>query len=449
MSGRLLAAATCGLALCISAPAQAEPAPESVRHATFDNGLEVLVWPDRDLPTVAMYLWYRVGSRDEGPGRTGVSHFFEHMMFNGAKKYGPGEFDRVMEGAGGFNNAFTSPDVTVYQNWFPPEAMDTVLDLEQDRIRDLSFDPKMVESERGVVYSERRTAVDDNPPALLDEQTRATAFLAHPYGIPTIGWPSDIESWSQADLQRHFETYYAPNNAVVVLTGDVDPDAVIARLKATFGTLPRGPEAQPVRTVEPEQRGQRRLVLERGAAVPVLQMSFHAPRPTDPDFVTWEVLQALLSHGESSRLYRRLVDEERLCIEVDVELDDGFDPGLLSIRATLVPGADAAAVEGVVWEELGRLAETGPTAAELAKARRQQRVDLVRMLETINGRAYMLGHFHLFRGGWRHLFSAPEAFDSVRAEAVAQVAAERLTPSRATVAVLLPTAPEEVSDESR
>src|SRR5262249_46869231 len=204
----------------------AVPGREAVRATTLRNGMRVIVWPVHDIPNVALYNWVRAGSRNEAPGITGLAHFFEHMMFNGTTRRQPGEFDRLMEAQGGANNAFTSDDVTVYQDWFPRHALELVLDLESDRIANLAFVPEVIESERGVVYSERLLRVDDNNQGLLSEQVQATAFVAHPYRFPTIGWPADIQSWRMEDLQKFFKTYYAPNNLTLVLAGDLVPERV-------------------------------------------------------------------------------------------------------------------------------------------------------------------------------------------------------------------------------
>jgi zinc protease len=182
------------------------PGAAEVEALTLANGMQIIIWPDRDIPNVALYNWVRVGSRNEMPGITGLAHFFEHMMFNGTSTRAQGEFDRTLEANGARNNAFTSSDVTVYQDWFPRAALETVFDLEADRLRNLAFEPKVIESERGVVYSERRLRVDDSHFGRLQEQVQATAFLAHPYGIPTIGWPSDIEAWRIEDLKTFFST---------------------------------------------------------------------------------------------------------------------------------------------------------------------------------------------------------------------------------------------------
>src|SRR5262245_15320501 len=186
------------------------PGADQVQAVTLANGMQIIVWPDRDIPNIALFNWVHVGSRNEVPGITGLAHFFEHMMFNGTSSRPQGEFDRILEANGARNNAFTTSDVTVYQDWLPRAALATVFEVEADRLRNLAFDPKVIESERGVVHSERRLRIDDSLVGRLQEQVQATAFLAHPYGIPTIGWPSDIESWRIEDLKKFFATYYAP-----------------------------------------------------------------------------------------------------------------------------------------------------------------------------------------------------------------------------------------------
>ena len=178
------------------------PGADQIQSRTLDNGLKVIVWPDHDIPNVALYNFVRAGGRNEYPGVTGIAHYFEHMMFNGTTNRAQGEFDRIMGANGGSNNAYTSSDVTVYMDWFPRSALEVVLALEGDRLQNLSFDPEVVESERGVVYSERRLRVDNNNSSKLSEQLQATAFIAHPYQFPVIGWPSDIESWTMEDLQK-------------------------------------------------------------------------------------------------------------------------------------------------------------------------------------------------------------------------------------------------------
>ena len=405
---------------------------------TFRNGLKVIVWPDHDIPNVALYTFYRVGSRNEAPGITGISHFFEHMMFNGSKHYPPGEFDRAMEAAGGRNNAFTTQDVTVYQDWFARSALELVLRMEADRICCLSFDSTAVESERGVVYSERRTSVDNSGRDFLDEVLTATAFVAHPYQFPVIGWPSDIERWTSADLQSYFRTYYAPNNATMLFVGDVTSEQVFSLVEKYLETIPAQPPPAPVRTVEPPQTGERRVVVRRPAPVPLLEVAFHAGPADGAESETEDLLETILTSGESSRLYRRLVDQDRVAVGVGSYVQHGFDPGLLSIFVTVAPDRGLAAAESSLVDELARIARDGVTEAELSKAKTIQTAAYWRSLKTIDGKAEALGTYEVFRGDYRKLFSAPERYNKVTAKSV-QAAARRIFDEKnRTVGELIP-----------
>lgn len=422
----------------VRAPARNPAAEISTR--TLGNGMKILVWPDHDIPNVALYTWYHVGSRNERPGITGISHFFEHMMFNGSKHYPPGSFDRLMEASGGANNAYTSQDVTVYQDWFPRSALTRVLQLEADRICCLSFDPKVVESERGVVYSERRTSVEDDNASFLDEQVEAAAFVAHPYGIPTIGWPADIEGWTLEDLQGYFRTYYAPNNATMLLVGDVTPAEAFALAEKYLAPIPRQPAPPPVRAKEPPQPGERRVVIRKEGQVPLLQVVYHCGSAGDPDAETLDLLLSILASGESSRLYRRLVDSDRVAVDVGAYASDGFDPGLAQFYITVSPEKGAAAAESSFVDEVHRLVRDGPTEQELAKARNIKLAGYWRALETINGKASALGHYEVFRGDYRMLFTAPERYARVTRKQVQDLAGRIFTEQNRTVGVLIPEA---------
>ncbi|MGK2857323.1 MAG: M16 family metallopeptidase [Thermoanaerobaculia bacterium] len=444
------------VALLLAIPSVVLAAPEKtktdfasqIRTTTLSNGMKVIVWPDHDIPNVAMYIWYRAGARNERPGITGLSHFFEHMMFNGAKKYGPGEFDRVMEANGGANNAYTSSDVTVYQNWFPRSAMELIFDLEADRIQHLAFDDKIIESERGVVYSERRLRTDNSNAGLLNEQVQATAFVAHPYQFPVIGWPSDIEGWSKKDLQDYFHTYYAPNNATMIVVGDVTPEEVFALAKKYIEPIPAQKPPEPVRTVEPEQMGERRVTITKDAQVPLVQIAYHIGSASDASAATLDLLFAILTRGDSSRLHQRLVEQEQIALGVGGFTDRGFDPGLAWIMMTLAASADPVRAEALLDEELAKLAKDGPTAAELAKAKNIQIADFWRSLKTINGKAQALGSNEVFRGDWQALFSSPARYEAVTADQIRDLAAKVFRNTNRTVGVLTPPAAAPESKEA-
>jgi zinc protease len=437
-AGLLALALAIGVGAAAQAAAPVVPGADQIVTRTLPNGMKIVVWPDRDIPNVAMYTWYRVGSRNERPGITGISHFFEHMMFNGTKTRPPGEFDRVMEGSGGRNNAYTSSDVTVYQNWFPSSVTELIFDLESDRMRNLDFDPKKVESERGVVYSERRSSVDNDNFGTLVEQVQATAFVAHPYQIPTIGWPSDIEGWTVADLEAYYRLYYAPNNATVFIVGDVDPAAVFELADRYLATLPAQPTPPAVTTKEPPQLGERRLRIERDAQTPLLAMAWHATAAPDRQSRVMEVLLAILGGGESSRLYQRLVQQEQAAVDVGTSLQQGFDPDLAWIYAVVPPGGDTARTERLIDEEIARIVRDGPTPVELAKARNQALAGFWRGLETISGKAEALGEYEIFHGDYRKLFDAPGEYEGITADEVKQAAATILRRENRTVGVLEP-----------
>jgi zinc protease len=410
-----------------------------IEAKTLKNGLKIIVWPDHDIPNVSLYNFFRVGSRNERPGITGLSHFFEHMMFNGAKKYGPGQFDSVMEAAGGSNNATTSEDATIYMDWFPSSALETIFELEGDRLANLAFDPKIIESERGVVYSERRSGVDNDNTGALLEQVQATAYVAHPYQFPVIGWPSDIESWRMEDLQRFFQTYYAPNNATLVVVGAVTPAEVFALAEKYLGAIPSQPPPEPVRTKEPEQQGEKRVLVRRSAQAPLFQVAYHAVDAKDPDVPAWELLLNILAEGESSRLHRRLVEEERVAIHVDSLFNATFDPSLVLFLVDLPPGGDVGRVEKLFTEELAKVRAQGVTDAELRKAKNNTVADFWRGMETNSYRARLLGTYEVFHGDYRQLFDVPTRYEQVTREQIRKVAGRILDPNRRTVGVLVPT----------
>jgi len=433
----LLCAALC---LCGSAPValaqQQQEFPVSTR--TLKNGMKVLVQTDHNIPNVALYIFYRIGSRNERPGTTGISHFFEHMMFNGAKKYGPGELDKVMEANGGSNNAYTTRDVTVYQDWFPRSALPLIYDIEADRIRDLSFDPAKIKSEREVVASERRLSVDNENSGVLDEQLWATSFIAHPYQWPVVGWMSDIEQWTMADLRHHFEMGYAPNNATMVVVGDVSPEEIFKLCETYIEPIPTHEPPLPVTTVEPPQMGERRLVVHKPAQLPLLMLGYHVPQTNNADFYALNVLRTILFQGESSRMYQRLVDKDQIALDVSAEAPPAFDPTMLEVAAQPKQGIDPQQCEKAIYEELERVANTPVSDKELEKAKNIRLVEFYRQMRTINGRANTIGTYEVFFGDYNKLFDAAKNYSAVTKEDLLRVAKTYFGANNRTVATLLP-----------
>jgi zinc protease len=428
-----------GLALWAAAlPAAAAFGPADVAEHRLDNGLKVLLVRDASIPNVAYYTFFRVGSRNERPGLTGVSHFIEHMMFNGTEAIGPGEFDRRMEALGGSNNAYTSEDVTAYTDWFPPAALEPMVAMEADRMRGISFVPEVFESERDVVASERRMAVENSNNGLLDELLRSTAIAAHPYHWDVIGWMSDIMSWRRPEVMDYFRLFYAPNNAVVVVVGDFDPAAVSALIRKHYSGIPAQPAPPPVTTREPEAVAAKRVLLRRQAMTPLFKLAFPVPGTGDPDFLALRLLDNILLEGESSRLYRRLVREEKLATAVAGGMPETIDPFLFTIDVKPVAGADPARIEAVVWEELERLRREGISAREYQKALNMQRAAFYDGLDSIGGKAEALGRAEIYHGGWRNLFTLADRYRTVPHEHINAVARKYFNPRAATLAVLQP-----------
>jgi zinc protease len=409
-----------------------------VTTKTLKNGMRILVQPDHSIPNVAIYTFYKIGSRNERPGTTGISHFFEHMMFNGAKKYGPGELDKVMEANGGSNNAYTTRDVTVYQDWFPHSATELIFDIESDRIRDLSFDPKKIESERGVVASERRTSVDGQNEGALDEQLWATAFIAHTYQWPVVGWMSDIEHWTIDDLKRQFSMGYSPSNATMVIVGDVTPEEIFALCEKYLESIPSHDPPPPVTTVEPEQIGERRLVVRKPAELPLLMIAYHVRQTNNPDFYALNLLQTILYHGESSRMYRRLVDKDQIALDVSPSLDSGFDPTIVVITAQPKEGIAPEKCETAIYEELDLVKKDLVSDQEMEKARNIRLAEFYRQVRTISGRANTIGTYDVFHGDYRKLFDAVKSYNAVTKEDLQRVARKYFSANNRTVATLVP-----------
>ena len=400
--------------------------------------MKVLVQTDHSIPNVALYIFYRIGSRNEHPGTTGLSHFFEHMMFNGAKKYGPGELDKAMEANRGANNAYTTENVTVYQDWFPRSALNLIFDIEADRIQYLSFDAKKIESERGVVASERRTSVDADNGGILDEQLQATAFIAHPYQWPVVGWMSDIEHWTMEDLKHHFAMGYAPNNATMVVVGDVTAEEIFQLCEKYIEPIPQHQPPPPVTTVEPEQMGERRLVVRKPAELPLLRIAYHVPKTDSPDFYALNILRTVLTQGESSRMYRRLVDQDQTALDVGLSMSSAFDPTMAVVSVQPKQGVDPAKCEAAVYEELDRVKQSAITDRELEKAKNIRLVEFYQQMRTINGRANTIGTYEVFFGDYQKLFDAAKNYGAVSKEDVQRVARKYFGANNRTVATLLP-----------
>jgi len=409
---------------------------DDVKTFTLKNGMKFLVVEDNSIPNANMYLFYKVGSRNEYQGITGLSHFFEHMMFNGAKKFGPKEFDRTMEFNGGANNAYTREDVTVYTNWFPASATEVMFDLEGDRISSLSIDPKMVESERGVVLSERSTGLENSPWQLLTQSVQAQAFQEHPYHWPVIGYEDDMKNWKQADLERYFKTYYAPNNCVVVVSGAVKTDDIKKLAEKYLETIPAQPDPPKVHIAEPPQTGERRIMLKKDVATPYLYIVYKVPEAKNDDYYPLVLLSDILSSGKSSRLYASLVDDKQLANSVSTSYDESFDPTLFGFYAVTNKAVNETNLENAIYDELEKIKKEGINERELQKVKNKKLIEFYGQVETINGKSNNIGTYEVFFGDYKKMFDAPAQYNKVTAEDIKRVANKYFAKSNRTVGIL-------------
>ena len=402
------------------------------------NGLEVLVLPESTVPNLALCTGWRVGSRNEQPGRTGLSHLFEHMMFNGARKYGPKEFDRILESHGGYSNAWTSKDMTAYYEVVPCDALELVLDLELDRFGDLDLSERNFASEREVVKNERRHSVDEYPPAVLDERLHAEAFTEHSYRWPVIGWPEDLDALTLDAVRDYFALHYRPANAVVGGCGAVQPEAALDAVEASLGRLAGGPPQPPVELAEPEQRGERRFRFSREAQLPLVALGLRCPAASSPRLPALEVLQSVLGDGESSRLRQRLVHDEELAVDVGLGFPWALDPTLFVVEGTLREGVEPERFEAALWEELAGAASRPPGERELRKAKNGLAAYHWRQQKTNEGRADLLCRCEILLGDAAALDELPARYEAVTSEEVAVAAAALFREEARTVGILDP-----------
>jgi zinc protease len=411
-----------------------------VTEKVLPNGLKVLMKEEHKAPVVTFQIWYKVGSRNERLGKTGMSHMLEHMMFKGTKKHGPKTFSRIVQRNGGNDNAFTSRDYTAYFETFAADRIGISLDLESDRMQGLLLDPKELQSEREVVKEERRMRYEDDPVNTMEEQMMSVAFSAHPYQWPVIGWMSDIAGFTRDDLYQHYRAYYVPNNATIVVVGDFDTAALLPRIEKYFGKIQRGPDVPSVGAVEPKQRGERRVIVKKQAELAAVFAGYKTPTLKHPDSYALEVLQGILSSGKSSRLYRSLVYEKQLALYAGGEYDNiSRDPNLFIAYAGVMPGKTTEEVEKALYAELERLKtpQGGVTDEELQKAKNQIEAHFIMGRDSNFYQAMLLGQFETV-ADWKLLDKYVGAIRAVTKEDVMRAAKEYFSEDNRTVGILIP-----------
>lgn len=426
------------LAAGLSSAALANP-----YETTLKNGLRVIVKEDRRAPTAVQMVWYRIGSMDEVDGQSGVAHVLEHMMFKGTPSVGPGEFNKRVAAAGGKDNAFTSRDYTAYFQQIPKEKLEDVIQLEADRMRHLNVDAKEFEQEIKVVMEERRMRTDDNPQSKLFEQMNAVAFQAHPYRRPIIGWMNDLETMTAADAKAWYDTWYVPNNAYVVITGDVDHQAVFALAEKYYGPLEGRPLPIRRQQIEPKQEGTRRITVKAPAELPVLIMGYKAPilrdveRDSDP--YALEMLSAILDGHDAARFNKKLVREDKVALAAGIDYDStARGPGMLYLHATPSEGKTVVDLEAALRAEIVRVQQDGVSQAELKRAKAQLIASEVYKKDSMFGQTMEIGQIESAGLPYRKLDRMLEKLQQVTAEQIQAVAKKYFSDDALTVGVLDP-----------
>jgi zinc protease len=423
-------------------PASSAPGLDArdVRTWKLGNGLKVLFLAKHDAPVATVQIFYHVGSKDEHVGNRGVAHMFEHMMFKGSAHVPPEEHARLLKEVGGQVNAFTTEDVTVYHQTVPPSYVDFALELEAERMRNLRLFPSTVDSERKVVEEEKRLRIDNNPVGQAIEAFRALAYTIHPYRWTAAGTLEDLDRVTPADCQAFYDTFYRPNNATLVVVGDLDELAVRASVERHFGGLAAGPPVPRAYPIEPAQSTARTTTLVRDVNLPVIATGFHIPAASHPDVPALEVLATILSTGESSRLNQRLVRHDKLAVAAGGVAEVMEHPGLFIVYAAHLPSPEPGRAQGriraALLDEVARVRTQRVGAAELAKARNQLSAGHVFGLESCEGIARELGMAELVRGDWHRFLDATRAYARVTADDVERVARTYLVESNSTTVML-------------
>ena len=440
--GSLILTAAIGLAAAAGAPAPAE----TIRKIEFTdtklaNGLRVIVSEDRAAPVVAVAVNYNVGSRDERKGRTGFAHLFEHMMFKGSENVGALEHPHLIFTNGGSMNGTTNKDRTLYFEILPSNQLDLALFLEADRMRSLEITKANLDNQRNAVQEERRLGVDNQPYGKTFELRDELAYENFAYEHSVIGSMEDLGAATVDDVAAFFKTYYAPNNAVLSIVGDVDAKTTIEKVRKYFESIPSQPAPPAVDMSEPEQKEERRATLEDGLArLTRLDMLYKIPPSSHADFDALQVLSTVLSGGRSSRLYESIVRDKQLSTGLSAFPGENRGPGLFSIAGTVTPGKAVADLEAAVEAEIERI-KTGPIAPwEMEKARNSARSQLVNSLGSALGRAVTLGENALFHNQPDRINTTADRIAKVTPEDVQRVAKQYLVKTGRTVIVTVPKA---------
>lgn len=410
---------------------------DAVQTETLPNGLRVLVLENHKAPVATLNIFYRVGSRNEQFGKTGLSHLLEHLMFKGTKKLKPEEFSQIIQQNGGEDNAFTESDLTGYFEVINRNHFDVPISLESDRMA--NFQPKDFDQEKAVVLEERRMRTEDNPEDALDEMIRSQSYVAHPYHWPVIGWFHDVDGLTLQDAYNYHGIYYSPQNAIVVAVGDFDAHQVLKQISESFGGIKNGAKPPPVTEVEPPQDGERHIEVRHAANLPAFEWAYHVPNYKSPDAFPLEIASEILSDGKSSRLYKDLVLEKRMVVDIGAGYEmTALDPGLFVVNAQMRPGVKVEDVMAETEGQISTLSSKLADAAELQKAKNLEQAQFVFGQDSVLNEAMLLGRYEML-GDYHMVDQYMAGIDKVTSADVQRVVKQYLVASNRTVGQLIPT----------
>ncbi len=418
----------------------------AVKEHTLTNGIKVLIIEDSKSPLATFQIWYKVGSKDEPYGKSGISHLLEHMMFKGTSKYGSKEFSNIIQKNGGVDNAFTTKDYTMYYQTLSSDRIHLSFELESDRMTNLLLDPKEVESEKKVVMEERRMRYEDDPQNALYEDVVASAFKVHSYRWPVIGWMSDIASISREDLYTHYKSFYCPSNAFIIIVGDIKAENILPVVEEKFGHISPCPgnltdtrkKTSHELPSEPEQKGQKRIYLKKEAQLPYMIMAYHVQSFPHEDSYALEVLSIILAGGKSSRLYENIVYEKKLALNIYAEYYGLYRyPFLFFFGGTAAPQTSIEDLEKAIYSEIEKISKEPPSSKEVQKAKNQVEASFIFAQDSNFSKGLYTGLFELL-GSWKLLEKYLDGIRSVTPEDVKRVANKYLIDDKKTVGILVP-----------
>jgi len=425
--------------------------PDTFRLA---NGMQVVVVPNHRVPVVTHMVWYRVGSADEPPGKSGLAHFFEHLMFKGTDKLKPGEFSRILARNGGRENAFTSYDYTGYYQTVAVDRLGLVMEMEADRMTGLKLTAEDIETERKVILEERRQRTDNNPGAILGEHMNAALYLNHPYRRPIVGWKHEVEKLNREDILKFYRRWYRPENAVLVVAGDITTETLKPLAERTYGKIPGNGKSSSgsrlgVRPAEPPHSAARRITLRdkrvrqpswsRTYLAPGYKVSLTNGAPNPSDAYALQVLAEILGGGATSPLYRTLVVERKLAVSAGVGYDpDGLGPSTFSVSASPRPGVSMEMLETAIEEEIGKLLKAGLSEKEMNRAKKRLQAAAIFARDSLSTGARILGEALVTGRTWQDVEAWPHRIEAVTKEQVDAAFRQAINDARSVTGLLLP-----------